>query len=133
MFEDAISSGNKRANREEQKYACTAGHNDCSHPTSAQEGYYLSRALSNEDDRNKHHDKNDGTVIDNNEEETFLSSSVEVASARSSPTKSPLKKKHRGNNGSLRGCCGRNLLVLDIFGVMRCRFMTTTTSTMTNW
>jgi hypothetical protein len=39
LWEDAIMSGNGRANRKQKKYRCTGDHTDSSHPTTVKSGY----------------------------------------------------------------------------------------------
>ena len=39
ILEDAVENGAKRANRQEKKYECTAGHSDLAHPTTLKRQY----------------------------------------------------------------------------------------------
>jgi hypothetical protein len=40
LWEDAIMSGNRRANRKQKKYRCTGAHKDSSHPTTVRRNEY---------------------------------------------------------------------------------------------
>ena len=54
LFEDAVASGNKRANRSQKKYECTGGHSQAFRPTSLKPEYCPSMALDDVGVRSSH-------------------------------------------------------------------------------
>ena len=86
LLEDAVWSGNTRANRNQAKYVCTGGHEgNRIHPTKQRQEY-----------RPRCKNKNPWVKVDEEDEDhTSSDAPDDTEQQQSSPTKSPVKKKFR--------------------------------------
>lgn len=94
LLEDAILSGNKRANREQRRYTCTGGHEgNRMHPTTMPHQFRPNNNKDSTPKVNENHSSDEDR--DHKMPRCAEYATPPTAHTKSSPTKSPLKKKVR--------------------------------------